>query len=280
MTPSDASPSDPEAGRNEAFWREYLMNPDSFQKTGRRLFVRIPADPRCQLCAAPFAGFGGRLMRVIGKQQSTSSPRMCNSCEKVLLKYHGGAEVPGSMLFADIRGSTALAERMSTSEFHALLDRFYTAASGAVFANEGVVDKFVGDEVVAVFPPLLGENHAERAVAGALAVLRATGHGDPEGPWVPVGAGVHTGLVWFGALGEGDHVEITVVGDAVNTASRLAAQAGAGEVLVSVAAAAAAGVDPALERRSLELKGRQEAVEVVTLRAGSPPRVPSQGASR
>jgi adenylate cyclase len=269
LTTSGASPSDPGRGRNEAFWRDYLENPDSLQKAGRRVFVRIPANPRCQLCAAPFAGVGGRLMRVIGKRQSTSSPRMCNTCEKVLLKYHGGAEVAGSMLFADIRGSTAMAERMSTSEFHALLDRFSTVASDAVFANEGVVDKFVGDEIVAVFPPLLGERHAERAVAGALDILRATGHAEPSGPWAPVGAGVHTGRVWFGAVGDGDHVEITVVGDAVNTAARLAAQARAGEVLVSTDAAAAAGLDPGLARRSLELKGKQELVDVVTLGVGA-----------
>jgi adenylate cyclase len=266
MTSPGASPTKPVDGRDEAFWRDYLTHPDTLQRTGRRVFSRIPSNPRCQLCAAPFAGFGGRLMKVIGKEPSTGNPRMCNTCQKVLVKYHGGAEVPGSMLFADIRGSTSLAERMSPGEFHSLLDRFYTAASDAIFANDGVVDKFVGDEVVATFQPLLGERHAERAVAAALDVLRATGHGDPGGPWVPVGAGVHTGHVWFGAVGEGDHVEITVVGDAVNTAARLASQAGTGEVLVSTDAAEAAGLDTTLERRSLALKGKQDEVEVVALR--------------
>ena len=265
MTRPGASSSNSGADRDEAFWRDYLTHPDTLQRTGRRVFARIPSNPRCQLCAAPFAGFGGRLMKVIGKEPSTGNPNMCNTCQKVLIKHHGGAEVTGSMLFADIRGSTSLAERMSPGEFHSLLDRFYTAASDAVFANDGVVDKFVGDEVVATFQPLLGERHAARAVAAALDVLRATGHGDPEGPWAPVGAGVHTGLVWFGAVGEGEHVEITVVGDAVNTAARLASQARAGEVLVSTDAASAAGLDPTLERRSLALKGKQDAVEVVTL---------------
>jgi adenylate cyclase len=155
---------------------------------------------------------------------------------------------------------------MTPSEFHSLLDRFYTVASDAVFANDGVVDKFVGDEVVATFAPVYGERHAARAVAAALDVLRATGHGDPDGPWAPVGAGVHTGRVWFGAVGEGDHVEITVVGDAVNTAARLASHAQAGEVIASVEAATAAGLDPTLDRSRLALKGKQQAVEVVTLR--------------
>jgi adenylate cyclase len=208
-------------------------------------------------------------MRVIGKRPSDGNPNMCNSCQKVLIKHHGGAEVEGSMLFADIRGSTAMAERMSAGEFHKLLDRFYTTASDTVFAHNGMVDKFVGDELVAVFPPVYGARHAENAVATATALLRATGHADPGGPWVPIGAGVHTGRVWFGAVGEGSHTELTVVGDAVNTTARLAAQAAAGEVLVSTDAAAAADLDPALERRSLELKGKELPTEVVSLRVDS-----------
>lgn len=266
MTRPGGSPSDPRSDRDEAFWREFLEHPDTLVRTGRHVLSRIPSNPRCQLCAAPFAGIGGQLMKVIGKVPSAGNPNMCNSCQKVLIKHHGGAEVPGSMLFADIRGSTGLAERMTPSEFHSLLDRFYTVASQAVFANDGVIDKFVGDEVVANFAPVYGARHAEQAVAAALDILRATGHGDSGGPWVPVGAGVHTGLAWFGAVGEGEHVELTVVGDAVNTAARLASEAQAGEVIVSVHAATAAGLDPTLERRSLLLKGRQEPVEVVTLR--------------
>jgi adenylate cyclase len=76
--------------------------------------------------------------------------------------------------------------------------------------------------------------------------------------------------VWFGAIGEGSHVEITAVGDVVNTTARLAAAAGAGEVLVSTDAATAAGLDPTLERRSLELKGKQDTTDVVTVRVAPP----------
>jgi adenylate cyclase len=263
------SPSQPDDRRNEEFWRNYLANPDSLQTIGRRVFSHIPANPRCQLCASPFAGVGGSLMRLIGKRPSDGNPNMCNTCQKVLIQHHGGAEVEGSMLFADIRGSTAMAERMSPAEFHALLDRFYTTASETVFAHNGMVDKFVGDELVAVFPPVYGARHAENAVATATALLRATGHADPGGPWAPIGAGVHTGRAWFGAVGEGSHTEITVVGDAVNTTARLAAQAAAGEILVSTDTAVAAGLDPALQRRSLELKGKELPTEVVSLRVDS-----------
>ena len=72
--------------------------------------------------------------------------------------------------------------------------------------------------------------------------------------------------MWFGAIGEGSHVEITVVGDVVNTTARLAGAAEAGEVLVAVDAATAAGLDPGLERRSLALKGKELTTEVVSLR--------------
>ena len=258
--------SNPGDKRNEEFWRDYLSHPDTLMATGRRFFSRLPSNPRCRLCSAPFAGAGGVAMRVIGKRPSTANPNYCTSCEKQLLNHHGGAEVEGTMLFADIRGSTAIAEKMSPTEYRDLLDRFYTAASSVVFAHDGMVDKFVGDELVAVFPPLLsGDRNSERAVRAANELLRATGHGTAEGPWVPIGAGVHTGQIWFGAVGEGAHVELTIVGDAVNVAARLAAQAEAGQVIVSLQAAEKAGLAPDLPRRSLELKGKAEPVEVVTL---------------
>jgi adenylate cyclase len=253
---------------DEEFWREYLSRPNSAMARGRKVFSHLPTDPRCRLCAAPFAGAGGAVMRVVlGKRQSMANPNYCNSCEKLLLEHHGGGEVDGSMLFADIRGSTALAETMPPAEFRDLLDRFYTTAALVVVDHEGMVDKFIGDELMAVFPPLLSaERHAARAVDAAIALLKATGHTDPEGPWVALGAGVNTGRVWFGAVGEGSHVELTVVGDRVNVAARLASEAAVGEIVISVEAAEKAGLDPGLERRALQLKGKHEPTEVVTLR--------------
>lgn len=266
MTPMAEKQTDAEEQR---YWRDFLEHPDTFMTLGRHVFRRLPNSPRCQLCAAPFSGLGGSAMRIIGKRQSTGNPNMCSSCQDNLIKHHGGAEVEGAMLFADIRGSTTIAEGMSPTEFRALLDRFYTVASGAVFANGGIVDKFVGDELVAMFPPLLGSQYTERAIKAARELLQATGHADPIGPWVPVGAAIHTDRVWFGAIGQGIHTEITYVGDGVNTTARLAALADAGEILVSTAASAEAGLDKALERRSLQLKGRAEPVEVVSLRVAA-----------
>ncbi len=155
---------------------------------------------------------------------------------------------------------------MTTSAYRALLDRFYSTASSVVFAHEGQVDKFVGDELVAIFFPFVsGARHADRAVACARALLEATGHADPSGPWVPVGAGVHSGPTWIGAVGDDAHTEITAVGDSVNTTSRLASAAQAGEVLVTVDALRAAGLDESLPRQNLTLKGRTQPIEVVSL---------------
>jgi adenylate cyclase len=80
---------------------------------------------------------------------------------------------------------------------------------------------------------------------------------------------VHSGTAWVGAVGEGVHTTMTALGDAVNTAARLASAAAGGEILVTSAAARAAGLgDENLERRTLELKGKQEVVEVVSLTVG------------
>jgi adenylate cyclase len=259
----------PRSDEEEAFWRDYLTRGHSLERRARLLFKRLPHDPRCRLCAAPFAGVGAALMRPLGKRPSDQNPKLCRSCFTFLSTHHGGAEIEVTMLFADIRGSTTLAETMSPSAFRHLIDRFYTVATSVVFEYDGTVDKFVGDELVAVFLPLLsGDDHAKQGVAAATALLRATGHADPGGPWVPIGAGVNTATTWFGAMGQGSHIELTAVGDAMNTTARLASVAAAGEILVTTSAAAAAGLDPTLESRHVELKGKQLATEVVSLRIG------------
>ncbi|MBA2768837.1 MAG: adenylate/guanylate cyclase domain-containing protein [Sporichthyaceae bacterium] len=252
--------------QSDEFWYEFLTVGDPSERRKRRIYKRLPHGPRCKMCAAPFAGVSAPLMRMIGKRPSAKNPKICGTCYVFMADHHGGAEILSSFLFADIRGSTALAESMTSADFHHLLDRFYATASSVVFDHDGSVDKFVGDELVAMFFPLVtGERHAGQAVDAALALLRATGHGDPGGPWVPVGAGVHTGQAWVGAVGLAGHTDVTALGDAVNTTARLASAARAGEVLVTTEAATLAGLDDGLERRRLDLKGKQQKTEVVSL---------------
>jgi adenylate cyclase len=266
------SPQEPSDNGNEEFWRDFLNGGHSKEHAFRKVLKLIPHEPRCRLCAAPFEGVGAPLMRLIGKGPSDYNPNWCGTCFTFMRDHHGGAEIECTMLFADVRGSTALAERLSAGEFRELMERYYDIAAATVFENDGVVDKFVGDELVAMFFPLLsGDHHAKCALATARALLEATGHAEPNGPWVPVGAGLHTGNAWVGAVGEGAYTTITALGDAVNTAARLASAAEAGEILVTAAAARAADLDPQLEHRPLELKGKQEVVDVVTLTVRNDP---------
>ena len=269
------SSSEVPRSENEEFWRDFLNGGHSKEHAARKVLKLIPHEPRCRLCAAPFAGMGAPLMRLIGKRPSNQNPNWCGTCFKFMRDHHGGAEIECTMLFADVRGSTTLAEEMAAGAFRELMERYYKVAADTVFENDGVVDKFVGDELVAMFFPLLsGDDHAKCGLSAARAVLEATGHSDPAGPWIPVGAGLHMGTAWVGAVGEGAYVTITALGDAVNTAARLGSAAGAGEILLTSAAAEAAGLDPGLERRPLELKGKQEVVDVVTVRVGAPAPAP------
>lgn len=265
------TPRTPPSGPNDEFWRDYLTRGAGMEHRMRSVFRRLPHSPRCRLCAVPFGGPIGSVGRVFGKFPSSKDPKMCNSCFTFIEKHHGGAEIDVSLVFADIRNSTAMAERLPSSEFHALLDRFYQAAAEVIYANDGGVDKFVGDEIVALFFPLMsGERHAARAIDAALGLLRATGHGQKGGPWVPIGVGVNSGPAWVGAVGDESHTEITALGDNVNITARLASAAGAGEVLVTVEAARVAGMDvTGLEHRSLELKGREQTADVVSLTVAS-----------
>ena len=254
----------------EEFWRDYLTNGDPRERRMRVFYARLPSSPRCKACAVPFGGFGGQAMRMIGKRPSSQNPGLCNACFDFMREHRGGAEITVTMLFADVRGSTRLAETMSATDFQKLLSRFYRVATEAVFANGGGVDKFVGDEVVAMFYPIMaGDEHPIAAITAARDLLHATGHDDPNGPWLPVGAGVHTGPAWVGAIGDASHVELTALGDAVNVAARFASAAKAGEIVVSVPTAQAAHLGENLPRETLELKGKELPLEVVRIRSKS-----------
>jgi adenylate cyclase len=175
------------------------------------------------------------------------------------------------MLFADIRGSTTLAETIGTAEFTRLISRFYMAATDVLVKSDGLIDRLKGDEVFAVFLPLFaGVNHSRLAVDAARALLQATGHRESRGPWVPVGVGVHTGTAFMGSIGSEGVTDVTTLGDAVNTAARLASLAGPGEILVSDATCIAAGLDQSnLEPRRLELKGRSEPIDAWVIQANA-----------
>ena len=245
----------------EETWRAVLTGEVAGVQRLQRIFRRIPSEPRCKLCYAPFGKPGSLLIRLLGGKQALFNRRLCSLCIRSAHKHPGGAEVEISALFADVRGSTGLAERSAPGEFGQVLARFYGTAARVVDRWDGIVDKFVGDEAVALFiPGFAGQDHAARAVAAAHGLLEDTGHAEGS-PWLPLGVGVHTGVSYVGFVGEDDALDFTAVGDTVNTAARLCEAAGAGEVLVSEATAAAAALDTSgLEHRVLELRGREQTV--------------------
>jgi adenylate cyclase len=265
---------------NDTMWRNLLEGTDPDLIRYRRIFGRIAGNPRCKICNVPFGRPGNLLLGPFGWRRWAANPSLCRICARGLDKRVGGAEIEATFLFADIRGSTGLAERLRPAEFHALLERFYRVVAKAVDTSGGLVDKYMGDGVVALFVPVFAHEGgaAASAIRAGQAILAGTGHLDPGGPWLPIGVGVHSGPAYVGVMGtEGGALDFTGVGDTVNTAARLGSVAGTGELLVSIAAADQGRLDRnGLERRVLELKGREEAVEVLVLEAV--PTTPGRGA--
>ncbi|MDX1614890.1 MAG: adenylate/guanylate cyclase domain-containing protein [Candidatus Promineifilaceae bacterium] len=249
------------------FMERNLGSPDvTWMARSRRLFGMLPSDPRCSACGAPFEGKGSTLVRVLlNKKRSQYNPLFCNHCEELARKTHAGAEVTMSMLFADIRGSTPLAESMSAADFQRLIDRFYRKSTHVLIHSLAQVDKLAGDQVSGYYlPSYVGRDHARVAVEAAQKLLHVTGHADPEGAWAPVGVGINTGVAYFGTVGrEGDMIDITALGDEVNIAARLASTAAAGEIVLSESTVSGAALDAsALEKRTLALKGKSEPMDV------------------
>lgn len=249
-----------------------LASPDlTWYGRGRRFFGLLPTDPRCTACHAPFEGLGSVFVsRVFNKRRSQTNPLLCTTCEDGAKRLHAGAETEMSMLFADIRDSTPLAESISAYEFKRLIDRFYSETTNVLAHSLAFIDKLAGDQVSGYYlPGVVGRAYAKSSIEAARDILRVTGHDEASGPWVPVGVGINTGEAYFGVVGEGDElVELTALGDAVNVAARLASMAGAGEIVLSESTARRAAVDTThLEHQSLELKGKSEPVEawVMTL---------------
>jgi adenylate cyclase len=240
----------------------------------RRIFRRVPSSPRCKLCSAPFEGAGGAILRHVGFARFAGNPAMCVNCVTDFRKSGvTGAEIPLTMLFADIRGSTGIGERLSPREFKAFLDCFYRIASDVVLDHDGLVDKFVGDEVIGLFfGGVSGKHHAAAAIAAALDLAERCGRPDatPSGP-IPLGTAVHYGTAIVGPSGPPGAVDdFTALGDSVNTTARLASEARAGEVLVSSLAVAEAGTAvEGAERRTLDIRGRQGTMDVFVLRSAA-----------
>lgn len=224
--------------------------------------AKLPRDPRCKLCKAPFAGLGGLYMRFRGKAASNRNKNYCNACDGFLDAFPGGAEVEMSVLFADIRNSTAFAESAGPKAASERVNRFLDAATEAITDNDGFILAFYGDCIVAVWPPgFSGPDHARMAVKAAKEIA---GQARAEAGAVPIGVGVHKGTVYIGTVqaARGLFRDVSIFGVDVNVTARLAASAAAGDALASrdILEATGAG-DAEQEMRSFNLKGISHPVE-------------------
>jgi len=247
-------------------WHDWFMT-DAFaaEKKVHRFLNLLPHEPRCKFCNAPFEGVGSMLVRTFyGKRQSNLNPNYCSVCEDFAKQFPGGAEVEMSMLFVDVRGSTALSESMSAMEFQKLINRFFVGTTKIIGDEFGLVEKLAGDAVAAFWGAgFAGKDYVARTIRSSQKIQKAMSAQN-----IPVGVGVHAGVAYFGAMGSEDGlVNISAIGEEVNTAARLASKAATGEIIISEAALAQTDVDAGkLETRTLELKGISEPMTVRVMR--------------
>jgi adenylate cyclase len=251
----------------EGFYRIAPLLPRTLTKITHGIFRAIPSNPRCVSCYAPFQGPGAPFMRAFGRERSQYSPSLCEDCINQAKKFGARAEVPVTMLFADMRGSTSVAEEMDVNKFSSLISKFYTVATNILVDSGALIDKLVGDEVSGFWVPgIAGPEHPKLAYESAIEILNATGHIGGNDPWVPLGIGVHTGTGVVGAVGSAETMtDITVLGDIANTAARLASNAKTGEILFSDEIARKAQIDTkTMKMRNLKLKGKDKSVNTWT----------------
>jgi len=184
----------------------------------------------------------------------------------------GGVSQEVTVLFADIRGFTAMSENMEASRVVEILNEYFTRVTDVIFDHGGTLDKYMGDAVMAVFgAPISKGNDAANAVTSAIQIQRLLvelNHDAAARQWpeLRVGIGINTGSVIAGNIGSPRRLDYTVVGDTVNTASRLMSNAEGGQILVSESTATAIGEGFDQTRLpALKVKGRVEPVQVFSV---------------
>ena len=243
----------------ESEWQTILIDGHKSMALARSFWRHVPSAPRCKVCSSPFGGIGGRIVRHVGWAPSRKNPNVCARCCDQMPP--GGAEIDVAVLFADVRGSTGLGENVGASEFAELLNRFYAVATDVMLRHDGLIDKLIGDEAMALFiPGVAGPDYRRKALAAAVDLLRAVGYGTPGGSWLPVGVGLNAGSAYVGNVGSAV-VDFTALGDAVNVAARLQGDAKAGQLLVADDLLDDLDAElPGAERLSVAVRGRDQPV--------------------
>jgi len=181
----------------------------------------------------------------------------------------GGTKRPVVVFFSDIRGFTPMSETMGPDDIATLLNEYFTEMVEIVFEHGGTLDKFMGDAIMALWgAPISHNDDADRAIAAAIEMqsvlvqLNVKWAAEGRQP-VEIGIGIDYYEVFAGNIGSDRRLEYTVIGDAVNTASRLCSQAGPGEIILSRRFYDELTTPPAMEElEALQLKGKAEKVPV------------------
>jgi adenylate cyclase len=179
-------------------------------------------------------------VRMLGVKISRMNPNLCNICETMFTRVKRRKQiiVPSTVLFADLRGYTALSQEAASSDVVDMLHGFTDECAEAVWARDGIVNKFIGDAMLAIFNfPIVRDDHVQQAALAALDIQRrwakrsgqaSAGSASSLG----LGIGIHTGMASIGEIGTA-YKDFTIIGPVVNMASRIQSAAGAGEILVS-----------------------------------------------
>ena len=239
-------------------WQRLLIDGYEPLKMVQKVFRRLPHEPRCKLCRNPFAGVGGKVLGWLGRKPSRKNPNLCQVCFDSLPT--GGIELDIGIVFADVRGSTTLGEQSTATAFAARLNAFYATATDAFVRHDGLIDKLIGDEVMALFiPGLSGPDYRRKATDAALELAGAVGD-------LPVGIAAHAGVAFVGNVGSGSVTDFTALGDAVNIGARLQSHARPGQVVLSDDLyALVADRHPDAVRERITVRGRDEPVDVHVL---------------
>lgn len=228
--------------------------------------MRVPVVLRGML-SAPY--------RVFGLRPSRMNPNTCTLCELMFTRVMKATKVTidATILFADLRAYTSLSQSLSAGEMGGLLDVFYDECAAAIWEHDGLLNKTIGDAVMAVFNfPVKAPDHARRAVMAAREIQRRCAARKDEfaqtldrtGMQFGVGVGIDTGELSFGEFGR-SHRDLTAIGTVVNAAARAQSAAAAGEILVTEAVRGAVGADlSASAGRLYDMKGFEQPVKLYT----------------
>jgi class 3 adenylate cyclase len=217
------------------------------------------------VASAPYRAFGIRPSRM--------NPNTCTICELMFTKVMRARKITidATIMFADLRGYTSLSQSQSADAVSGMLDAFYDECAGAIWQHDGLLNKTIGDAVMAVFNfPLRREAHARNAVLAARDIqkkwheMRATlaGTHGLAAEQLGIGIGIHTGELSFGEFGH-SHRDLTAIGTVVNTASRAQSVAEADQILVTKAVFDRAQPDlKDSSSKAFQLKGYDTPVEL------------------